>query len=114
MAQAKIRLVPMELSMSYYISRDTVRLARQMLADGLYTDGPTVEVAASGEAAAEEVFDLTNNSSRQEECELKYGRGRSVSVGDIVEVDGTAYVCAPVGWAEFEAEEAVESTGPAA
>jgi hypothetical protein len=51
-----------------------------------------------GEAAAEEVFDLTNNPSRQTEREVKYGRIRSVSVGDVVAVNGVAYYCSSIGW----------------
>jgi hypothetical protein len=52
-----------------------------------------------GEAAAEEMFDLTNNPYRQEEREETYGRGRSLSVGDKVQVGDEEYVCAPCGWA---------------
>lgn len=58
-----------------------------------------------GEGVAEEMFDLTNNPSRQDERELAYGRHRSVSVGDIVEVEDrddpetvTAWLCMSSGW----------------
>ena len=51
-----------------------------------------------GEKAAEEIFDLTNNPSRQAERSVRYGRGRSISVGDIVEVNKVLYVCGPQGW----------------
>lgn len=63
-----------------------------------YTVGGTFETKLEGEDAAEEAFDLTNNPYRQEEREEKYGRGRSVSLGDIVEVDGVKYVCMSIGW----------------
>ena len=62
---------------------------------------------ADEEAVCEEIFDLTNNPQRQEERTEKYGRGRSVSVGDIVGVDNeksgitTFYVCAPSGWVKI-------------
>lgn len=46
----------------------------------------------------EEVFDLTNNPGRQKERLLAYGRGRSVSVGDLVSVDNVFYLCKSVGW----------------
>ena len=45
--------------------------------------------------------DLTNNPSRQEEREVRYGNHRSVSVGDIVEVDGVNYLCLPNGWEQI-------------
>ena len=63
-----------------------------------YTKGGSFETELTGEKAAEEAFDLTNNPSRQEERELKYGRGRSVSTGDVIEVDGVKYVCMSCGW----------------
>ena len=52
----------------------------------------------NGEDAAEEVFDLTNNPYRQTERENLYGRGRSLSVGDVVNVDGEDFYCAGSGW----------------
>ena len=57
------------------------------------------------EAAAEEAFDLTNNPSRQSEREFLYGKQRSLSVGDIVEVgsgvNGKCYICDAIGWTEI-------------
>ena len=55
------------------------------------------------EAIAEECFDLTNNPSRQDERVEAYGRGRSVSVGDVIDLgnntfDGGQWLCAPSGW----------------
>jgi hypothetical protein len=68
-----------------------------------YIDGPTFESEVSGEEAAEEAFDLSNNPARQDERETRYGNGRSVSVGDIVVVDGThEYLCASLGWILLE------------
>jgi hypothetical protein len=58
-------------------------------------------VSQSGEDAAEEVFDLTNNSSREVEREdLQWDR-QSISVGDIVQVDETFYLCEGVGWTKL-------------
>jgi hypothetical protein len=74
---------------------------------GQYSDPIVIEVDvkfSDGKSACEEIFDLTNNPCRQKEREEKYGRGRSVSVGDIVGVDDETagvtelYVCAPCGW----------------
>lgn len=51
-----------------------------------------------GEEAAEEMFDLTNNPSREEERAKKYGNRRSLSVGDVVQVGDDNYICASMGW----------------
>ena len=51
-----------------------------------------------GEEAAEEAFDLTNNPSREDERMRVYGRGQSVSVGDVVLVDDDVYLCMSCGW----------------
>lgn len=65
--------------------------------------------ASEGEQFAEEMFDLTNNPSRQEERELLYGRGQSLSTGDIVEVEDrndpeivTDWLCLGIGWFKLE------------
>jgi len=68
---------------------------------------PSYEVLGSftsdldGLSGAREAFDLTNNPSRQDERVERYGRYRSVSVGDIVEVDGVNYFCDNFGWLEL-------------
>jgi hypothetical protein len=63
-----------------------------------YKLGGLMDINLSGEVAAEEVFDITNNPDRQHEREIFYGRGRSISVGDVVEVDDVNYLCGSVGW----------------
>lgn len=63
-----------------------------------YTRSAPIEVAESGEDAAEEMFDLTNNPARQAEREAKYGTGPSVSTGDVVDVDGELFLCCSIGW----------------
>lgn len=64
-----------------------------------YTWAGTFEWEQVGEEAAHEAFDLTNNPGRQDEREDEYGHERSVSSGDIIEVDGVKYVCLSIGWA---------------
>ena len=77
-------------------------VARQGFLGDQYPEVKLVEVGdLTGEDAAEELFDLTNNPSRQEEREQKYGRGRSLSVGDIVWVQGKFFVCLSVGWSKL-------------
>lgn len=66
---------------------------------GEYVDAGTMLTEQVGQDAAEEMFDLTNNPSRQKERELSYGRGRSISSGDVIEVDKVRYLCMPAGWA---------------
>lgn len=74
-----------------------IEYARIMMdADGY--DKVSVQEERTGEAAAEEMFALTNDPSRQDEREVRYGRGRSVSTGDVVTVDGVNYLCVSIGW----------------
>ena len=95
-----IKLAPTELMGLFYTSR---RGAVHVALDNYksYDIRPCFAVDAEGIDAAEEAFDLTNNPSRQDERVQLYGRGRSVSVGDIVEVDGTNYLCNSTGWLEL-------------
>lgn len=83
----------------FYFTQDAAKLARKYLAEGLYTEAGSIEVFGKCEQdACEEFFDLTNHPGRQAEREVRYGQGRSASVGDIVEVDGEMFVCRPTGW----------------
>ena len=72
-----------------------------------YIPAPAFEAEKSGKDAAEEAFDLTNNPYRQDEREEVYGRGRSLSVGDIVEVtegdDVSRFMCLSFGWMNLPA-----------
>jgi hypothetical protein len=101
MAVATIKLAPVELMGEFYFKREFAQsIALRNLAQ--YTTAGSMGIPGlKGEAVAEEVFDLTNNPGRQEEREELYGRGRSVSVGDIIDVDGCLFLCAPMGWTEL-------------
>jgi hypothetical protein len=102
MAAATIRLVSDECMSEFFFKDNQVALAQRLLTQGQYRTVGTMGVPGlNAEDAAEEVFDLTNNPSRQTEREDLYGRGRSVSVGDIVNVDGVDYLCASMGWIEL-------------
>ena len=103
MAVITIKLLDSELRGAFYVSKDPIALA-QMVRDRYVVATPFVDSTVEGEAAAEEAFDLTNNPSRQDERELKYGRGRSVSVGDIIGVDGVDYLCMSCGWESLPAQ----------
>jgi tartrate dehydratase beta subunit/fumarate hydratase class I family protein len=41
---------------------------------------------------------LANNPYHQAERERTYGRSRSLSVGDVVQINGDLYLCRPTGW----------------
>ena len=99
MAVATIKLVNSELLGSFYFTKNPAELAQKLLAEGYYKVQGTMAVPdLEGEAVAEEVFDLTNNPSRDDERAELYGRFRSVSVGDIVNVDGADWLCCSQGW----------------
>ena len=98
MTKAQILLADSAHMGTFYFTENQVGLARQVLAAGGYRAFAPIETNFTHSHAAEEMFDLTNNPSRQDERELKYGRHRSVSVGDIVNVDGVMYVCCTMGW----------------
>lgn len=103
MSVATIKLVNEQLmSTFYFATRRPEELARLYQEQGQYRVQGTMGVPdMEDEAVAEEVFDLTNNPSRQSEREQLYGRYRSVSVGDIIDVDGREFLCASQGWIEL-------------
>jgi hypothetical protein len=106
MAVVTIKLLEPNFMVNFYMTESPSKLARELLDDGHYRGvGIHGLIVADkvGEAAAEEMFDLTNNPNRQEEREEVYGRGRSLSVGDIVSVDGVDYLCCSSGWKVVEA-----------
>lgn len=54
-----------------------------------------------GQDLAEEMFDLTNNPSREEERMERYGNGKSLSSGDIVRTEDGDFLCLSIGWAKL-------------
>lgn len=100
MASATIKLLNAEMMVQFYINKDVAELARKLLRTDAYTVLGTIGVPdLQGEDVAEEIFDLTNNPSRQDERDELYDRRyRSVSVGDVVVVDGERFLCASFGW----------------
>ena len=98
MAVVKIKFAP---SYRFMISKDAMGAVRKELAEGKYVEESALfTVNGDSQDAAEEVFDLTNNPSRQDERERVYGRGRSLSTGDVVVVGEEQWVCLSFGWAE--------------
>ena len=98
MTTVTIKLAPEEFMSDFYFAKNPVSLAKKNLAS--YKSVAQINVEMCGRKAADEMFDLTNNPSRQDEREVCYGRGRSLSVGDIVCVDGVDYLCDKFGWRE--------------
>lgn len=98
MSKVTIHLGTRLILREFFFKEDEAKMALIRSELPHYTIGGTFETDLEGQDAAEEAFDLTNNPSRQEEREEKYGRGRSVSSGDVIEVDGVKYVCMSIGW----------------
>jgi hypothetical protein len=98
MAKVVIHLGTPRILREHFFKADAERMALVRRELPYYTVGGTFETPLEGAAAAEEAFDLTNNPSRHEEREKLYGNGRSVSSGDVVEVDGVKYLCLSFGW----------------
>jgi hypothetical protein len=96
MATVIIKLAPREILAHLFFSERSTNIAKANV--GSYTKLKPLEVTGTGKDAAEEVFDLTNNPSREDERLEVYGTGRSLSSGDVVEVDGVNYLCKSIGW----------------
>lgn len=96
MTAVTIKLAPREIMGHLFFNDESTDIAKGSLP--FYTTLDPIEVQGTGEAAAEEVFDLTNNPSRQEERLAVYGNKRSLSSGDVVVVEGVKYLCKSIGW----------------
>lgn len=98
MSTVTVHLVNFHNSIAFYGEEDPSGLVKLLREDNQYKVIGTMAVTGEGTRAAEEVFDLSNNPARSEERAEMYGNHRSLSVGDIVNVDGTEFVCLPFGW----------------
>ena len=101
---ATVHLIDNNLLMEFYFQgkNDPASLARKYLQAGLYRRaGAPIVTQHVGEDAAEEIFDLSNNPSREDERAERYGSHRSLSVGDIVSVNGIDYLCAIRCWVQL-------------
>ena len=77
---------------------DIARAVNQLREEGAYRFIGVFETDKSAELAAEEMFDLSNNPGRDAERSERWGDWRSLSVGDIVQVNDDSWVCGVVGW----------------
>ena len=91
-------LAPDDMIGSFYF-RDTPQALEQVRERrSHYRLAGMIPTDLVGEEAAEMVFDLSNNPSKESLKESMGWVGRSFSVGDIVVVDGAEFVCLSVGW----------------
>lgn len=97
MAHVTVALVDSLKLGDFYFTQDAAGLARKYLEQGLYETVCELDIPYNSFDAAEEVFDLTNNPMRMDR-RSRYGNARSVSVGDLVTVDGVIHLCRPNGW----------------
>lgn len=103
--QATILLLPFALWRDKPFTNDAmIDFANKAVKAGVYEPAGTFDDMegfrgeTNEEAIAEEMFDLTNNPYRQDERVKTYGNGRSVSSGDVINVNGTLFLCLPIGW----------------
>ncbi len=88
-----------EAAMIRFYTEDQATVARDLMRRDAYRElGQLVAVGKDGEAAAEECFDISNNPGREDERDMVWGRNRSLSVGDVVLVDGDMWLCCSMGW----------------
>ena len=101
--QVTILLAPRDIMRDIYFNKDVAKLVEDNLFryEKAYTFEFKPSAFDSDIEPAEEAFDLTNNPSRQDERVKTYGTKRSLSVGDVVDVDGKKLLCQPFGWLEL-------------
>lgn len=98
---AKVYLNESRAYLSFYAANgelDVARAVQELTEQGAYRWIGTFETDKDAEYAAEDMFDLSNNPGRDVERSFRWGSNRSLSVGDIVQVNDDCYVCGVVGW----------------
>lgn len=99
MSTITIKLMPIEMMRDIYFVEDKESFVKNSLDQ--YKVCKPFNINCNSFDVAEYIYDLTNNPSRQEEREDFYGRGRSVSIGDIVNVDGIDFLCDRIGFIQL-------------
>ena len=99
MAQAVIFQIPATAMINFY-AQDPVVAAKEFAANDSYEAVFAVPTKLTGEAAAEDLFDLSNNPNRQEERSRLWAH-RSLSVGDVVHVNLESWLCCSSGWTKL-------------
>lgn len=103
MSQVVMYMASKELMREMYFLKEDKALEVYAERFSEYTPAPAFEVEKSGEDAAEEAFDLTNNPSRDVDRRIAgFVNHRSLSTGDVVRVIGyddvADYICKSFGW----------------
>lgn len=75
-----------------------VKAIAELREEGAYRYIGLFNTELEDEYACEEIFDLSNNPNREDERLERWGDNRSLSVGDIVQVNDTCWICAVIGW----------------
>ena len=97
MNHATVFLAPADSQIAFY-REDPMAVTEWLIRGDQYRKIGVIATDKSGEAAAEDLFDLSNNPSRQEERDTVWGANRSLSVGDVVHVENESWLCLPTGW----------------
>lgn len=98
---ATVFLIPVN-EMINFLTKDVKTALDNFATSGRgYQDIFAVETELKGEKAAEDLFDLSNNPGRDAERAQRWGIRRSLSVGDVVHVDGDSWICCSMGWAKI-------------
>ena len=101
MSTVKIKFAPVSVKMGMYaLPKEQVAAHVSANISAYVQESALFDVQGCSQDAAEEVFDLTNNPGREFVREQVYGRGPSLSVGDIVVVDEEQWLCMSFGWVE--------------
>lgn len=69
---------------------------------GIIWEGTLDELEISGAGADKEVIERIWWKFQQEEGEIPRFHNRSMSVGDVISLDGRFYQCGTIGWHELE------------
>ena len=98
-------LNPLHLA-DFYFTQEPEAKALSYMVEGKYVALGPIDLPFEGEEAAEEMFDISNHPRRRYQRDEIFGRCRSLSVGDIVEVDGDLFLCRPCEWLKLNVETA--------
>lgn len=82
------------------ISRDVSFMNAQEVKDilGDYELNAIFYMEGDDEELCEMAFDLSNNPAREAQRSWFFGNQRSVSVGDVVQINDRFYLCDRIGW----------------